>query len=267
MLLRQSAAPFPVQDEQPWIDMRGRPIDETLAKLDAQTGRRCIKTHTPLDAIPLYDNLFYIHVARDPRDACMSWQNHVSSYTPLALAMISHFGLNDETIARPWPAPPADPRDFFRSFLRVPEFAPFQEFTIAEYCELENSFWAARHHPNFLLIHYNDLKSDLEGEMRRIADFCGIETPEELWPDLVEAAGFSAMKRDAEALMPSASMIWEGGAQRFLNKGTNERWRDIAEPEDLELYEAEISSRLSLSLKAWCEGGKRVAGDPVSLPD
>ncbi len=267
MLLRQSAMPFPVQDDQPWIDMRGRPIDETLAQLDAQTGRRCIKTHTPLDAIPLYDNLFYIHVARDPRDACMSWLNHVASYTPLALAMINHFGMADETIGRPWPVPPTDPRDFFRAFLRVPEFAPFQEFTIAEYCNLENSYWDARRQPNFLLVHYNDLKSDLEGEMRRIAAFCGIQTPEELWPELVAAAEFSSMKRDADALMPSASIIWEGGGQRFLNKGTNQRWREFVAPEDLDLYEAETRARMSPSLKAWCENGQGIAGNPILLPD
>ncbi len=81
--------------------------------------------------------------------------------------------------------------------------------------------------------------------MRRIAAFCGIQTPEELWPELVAAAEFSSMKRDADALMPSASIIWEGGGQRFMNKGTNQRWREFVAPEDLDLYEAETRARMS----------------------
>ena len=50
--------------------------------------------------------------------------------------------------------------------------------------------------PNLLFVHYNDLKEDLAGEMRRISDFLGIDTPESLLPSLVEAAGFAAMKKN-----------------------------------------------------------------------
>jgi hypothetical protein len=44
------------------------------------------------------------------------------------------------------------------------------------------------------MVHYNDLKADLSGEMKRIAAFLGIETPAALWPELVEAATFDKMK-------------------------------------------------------------------------
>jgi aryl sulfotransferase len=267
MLLRQSSEPFPVQDSQPWIDMRSRPIGDILAELENQPGRRSLKTHSPLDALPFHDDMLYIHVARDPRDACMSWHNHVMGYTPFARALMDQNGLTDETIGRPYPVPPSDPRDFFRAFLRVPEFAPFDDFTIAEYCDVERTYWAARHRPNVLMVHYNDLKTDLDGEMRRIASFCGIETPEALWPKLVEAAGFAAMKRDAAALLPTAGAIWDGGGDRFLHKGTNERWVEIATPDDLALYEAEASKGMSANLKAWAERGRLVAGDPAAMAD
>jgi aryl sulfotransferase len=266
MLLRQSDAPFPVQDEQPWIDMRSRPIDETLAMLEAQPGRRCVKTHSPLDALPFHDELLYVHVARDPRDACMSYLNHTSGFTPLARARIDHNGMTDETIGKPWPVPPADPRDFFRAFMRCPEAIPI-DFTIAEYCDLERSYWIERHRHNVLMVHYNDLKADLDGEMQRIAAFCGIETSETLWPDLVEAAGFAAMKRDAAALLPMAGMIFEGGGERFLHQGTNQRWREVATADDLALYEAAASAGMSPNLKAWAEQGRLATGDPVAMAD
>ncbi len=267
MLLRQSAAPFPVQDEQPWIDMRSAPIEDVLAMLAAQPGRRSIKTHSPFDAFPFHDDMLYIHVARDPRDACMSWQNHTAGYLPSTYAWLDMNGTTDETIGEPWPIPPSDPRDFFRAFMREPQFAPFTEFTISEYCDLERSYWMERHRPNVLMVHYNDLKADLDGEMRRIADFCRIETPASLWAELVAAADFAAMKRDGAILLPTAEMIWEGGHDRFLNKGTNRRWLDIVTPEDLHRYETEANIGMSPNLKAWTEGGRLTAGDPAALGD
>ena len=45
-------APGPVTHIAPWIDARFEPIDEVLARLDAQTYRRSIKTHTRPTASP-----------------------------------------------------------------------------------------------------------------------------------------------------------------------------------------------------------------------
>ena len=137
----------------------------------------------------------------------------------------------------------------------------------ASYFAVENSFWAARHQPNVLLVHYNDLKSDREGEMRRIADFLDIDIAGQLWPELVEAAGFDAMKSASEALMPSAGNIWKGGGKTFLNKGTNGRWHDVYSDEDLALYEERVAAEFSPALAAWCEHGRLVAGDPSAAPD
>ncbi|MDP6652471.1 MAG: sulfotransferase domain-containing protein, partial [Gammaproteobacteria bacterium] len=45
--------------------------------------------------------------------------------------------------------------------------------------------WEFRHLPNIRLIHYNDLRSDLEGQMRALAAYLEIEVPEERWPSVV----------------------------------------------------------------------------------
>ena len=50
-------------------------------------------------------------------------------------------------------------------------------------------------------------------------------------------------------------MIFEGGADRFLYKGTNDRWRDVLTPEDLTLYEAAAARTLTPELKRWLERG------------
>lgn len=270
MLLSGSPEPVAIQDDYPWVDMRVKPMEAVQAALDHQAakhGRRSVKTHSPLGALPLHDDVLYIHVARDARDACMSWHNHVSGYTAGARAMMDHFGTTDETINAPFPPLREDPQHFFRAFVEMPEYAPFTEFTISTYAELAESYWALRCQPNVLMVHYNDLKADLDGEMRRIAAFCGIDVAPDIWPSLVAAADFAAMKRDGAQLLPHAVMAWEGGADRFLNKGTNQRWRDILSADDLAVYDAAAARLMSPSLRAWSEQGRLVAGDPVALPD
>ncbi|MEY4269501.1 MAG: hypothetical protein RLZZ58_717, partial [Pseudomonadota bacterium] len=186
---------------------------------------------------------------------------------PLARTLMDQAGMADATIGRCLPVTSADPGDFFRAFMGVPGCAPSPDFSIAEYCDIERSYWAARHRPNMLMVHYNDLKADLDGEMRRIANFCGIETPDALWGELVAAADFAAMKRDAAALLPAAGVVFAGGGERFLHKGTNQRWRDVARAADLACYQSEAARGMSPALKAWAESGRLVAGDPVALAD
>ena len=48
------AFPAPLGDISLWLDMCIRPLAEVMAAYAAQTHRRFIKTHTPLDGLPLY---------------------------------------------------------------------------------------------------------------------------------------------------------------------------------------------------------------------
>src|SRR5437016_2584439 len=56
----------------PWFDHLVEPRDEVLARLHAQQHRRVIKTHTPLDGIPLDPRAGYIVVGRHPLDMAVS---------------------------------------------------------------------------------------------------------------------------------------------------------------------------------------------------
>ena len=130
------------------------------------------------------------------------------------------------------------------------------------YFHFEKSWWEVRTTPNVLMVHYNDLKSDLSTEMRRIADFLAISVPAELWPQLVAAAGFEAMRRDGDALMASLATIFKDGSRSFIFKGTNERWRGVAAEEDLAIYEAKAEAMLSPACARWVARGPVQAGDP-----
>ena len=81
---------------------------------------------------------------------------------------------------------------------------------------------------------------------------------------LTEAATFAGMKRDTAFLGEEMSVFFEGGADRFLYKGTNDRWRDVLTRDDLELYEAAAARTLTPELKLWLERGAASGIDPKS---
>ena len=268
LLVFQSPEPREIQNTSPWIDFRLPPVDTVIAHIEAQTHRRFLKSHLPFDAMPIYDEVQYIHVARDGRDAFMSWHNHTSNYSPFARENQTAAGMADETVARPLPAAHASPHDHFQVWIdesadvRLRDDSPASNFFA-----LERSWWAERKRPNVLLVHYNDMKADLGGEMRRIAGFLDIEISEDIWPGLIAAAGFEFMRENGATLLPRAAASWDKGHERFINQGTNERWRTALTPQDIARYNARAAHELSPSLLRWLEQGRLKAGDPNDMGD
>lgn len=68
-------------------------------------------------------------------------------------------------------------------------------------------------------------------------------------------------------LMPQTKVMFAEGSQRFFNKGTNGRWRDVLTDADLALYQAKVRQKLSPALAAWLEGGRLNASDPRQSAD
>jgi aryl sulfotransferase len=118
-----------------------------------------------------------------------------------------------------------------------------------------------------LLVHYNDLKADLEAEIGRIARFLEFKLESELLARIVEAASFETMRAQGDVLLPTMAQSWDHGARRFLYKGTNDRWRDVVSEADLSDYAELVKANFSPGLAAWLEHGRLVAGDPATSAD
>ena len=73
--------------------------------------------------------------------------------------------------------------------------------------------------PNVKLVHFTDLKADLAGEMRAIADFLEIDIAEARWPTIVEHCTFDYMKAHADRYAPLGGMPWEGGGDDLHQQG------------------------------------------------
>ena len=267
LLVFESAQPVPVMEVSAWIDRRfPQPIEDVIAEIDAQRHRRFLKSHLPLDGVPFYDEVKYIHVARDGRDASMSFHNHTTGFTDAMIEALNQTGLADEAVARPYPPPLADPVQHFHRWITKGEVPGHEDGSPSmSFFHFEQTWWEARRRPNVLLVHYNDLKSDLAGEMQRIADFLDIEIAPALWPELIEAASFEAMWRDGDRLLPRASSQWKGGSRGFLFKGTNERWRGVFSDADLAIYDAKVEAMLEPGCGRWIAGGRLKAGEPSQL--
>ena len=268
LLVFQSPEPREIQNTSPWIDFRLPPIEAVTAAIEQQTHRRFLKSHLPFDAMPIYDEVRYIHVARDGRDAFMSWNNHTSHYSPAARELQSAAGEADETLARPLPSAHPTPHDHFEAWIDETPGARLRDDSPASnFFALERSWWRARQRPNVLLVHYNDMKADLDGEMRRIAAFLDIRVAGAVWPELVSAAGFEFMRANGATLLPRAATSWDKGHERFINEGRNERWRTALTPGDIARYEARAAHELTPPLSRWLEQGRLKAGDPRDAAD
>jgi aryl sulfotransferase len=261
-LVFQTPEPMPFSSEiSLWIDGRTtRRLDEVIATIEAQAHRRFLKAHLPSDGLPIFDEVRYLHVARDGRDALMSWHEHDAAWLPEMIGRLDANGLGDETIGKPYPPRLTDPAEQFHRWLTMgvtadqPDGCPN-----LSYFHCEATWWEARHRPNVLMVHYNDLKADLAGEVARIAEFLAIPLPDGLLPELVAAAGLRAMQRDGDALLPHQVKVFRDGHRSFLNKGTAGRWRGLFRDDDLALYQAKLEASVTPECAQWLERGGRVS--------
>lgn len=242
-----------------WPDVRIANREEVLSVLKEQKHRRFMKTHLPRDALKWDPNAKYIFVARDGRDMIWSAHHHLRSYTPEFYEMLNTGDFDGPKCERP----SEDPRELFLTLLG-PEGGPSQFWP---YWSHTRDWWAAKDHPNLLLVHYNDLTADLQGEMRRIAKFLDIpELTQEQWDAAVKHSTFGWMKANAEVPAPPiASVAFDGGARTFINKGTNSRWKDKLSDEDLRAYDARAKQELGEECAHWLEHGRLGSKQPTSM--
>ena len=231
LVFQRPELPRRLSDLSPWIEVITRPIGDVLATYEAQTHRRFIKTHTPLDGIPFFEDATYLFCGRDPRDVFMSMWNHYTNYTDETFARINGA---PGRIGAELPRPPADIHAFWHDWCTRGWF-DFETdgWPFWSHLAVTQSWWEHRRQPNILMLHFADMKADTAAAVRRIAGFIGIELSKARLEGIVAAVAFKAMKRRGELYAPSGGATWKGGADTFLNKGTNGRWVDVLTRKDL----------------------------------
>ena len=239
------AEDVPLHEISPWLDLRIMPPD-TKEKLAAQTHRRIIKTHLPFDALIFSPKAKYIYIGRDGRDVVWSFYNHHANANQLWYDALNN---TPGRVGPPIERPDPDIRRYFRRWLEE------DGYPLWSYWDNIRTWWEARHEPNVLLVHFNDLKADLEAEMRTIATFLGCTIQEDRWPLLLEHCSFDYMKTHSADVAPLGGAIFEGGATVFIHKGVNGRWRDVLADEDVADYERKAHEELGADCATWLSEG------------
>lgn len=264
LIFQKAALPGRLSDLSPWVEVLTRPIDEVLAEYAAQTHRRFIKTHTPLDGLPWYEDASYLYCGRDPRDVFMSMLNHMQNMDEERLKELQEAAGIE--LPEDQPELPEDVNELFRMWLTTPTFEWEKDgFPWWSHFSHLRTFWEQRHLPNLHFLHYADLQADLEGQMRRVAGLLGIDVEETLWPELVKGASFDTVRANPEQYAPEANVgLWKD-TSKFFNKGTSGQWCDVLDAESLKLYEEVKADRLPPIAAEWLERGSSACGDPKTL--
>ncbi len=244
-LIFNGAEGLNVSHLSPWVDLRIMP-PEVISGIEGQTHRRFVKTHLPVDALVFSPKAKYIFVGRDGRDAAWSLFNHHSN------AIDGYFDAFNNTPGRVGPTIErglGDAHDFYSAWFAGDGYPYWPVW------ENIRSWWAIRNLPNVKLVHFNDLKADLTGSIREIADFLAIKVDPPTLAKIVEHCTFDYMKANADKMAPLGGAMWKDGAQTFINKGTNGRWRDTLTPTEVAAYEAKAITELGPECAKWLEQG------------
>ena len=248
LIFQDPDPPEPLSDLSPWIDHSIEPIGDVVARLEAQTHRRFVKTHTPLDGLPMDPRATYIVVARQPLDMAVSLYHQGDN--------IDRARLRELTSAPESDSPPA-PRPALRDWLLEwigRDVTPQESLdSLAGVVHHTADAWSRRaERPNVVLVHYSDLSPDLEGEMRRLAERLGISVPEHRWPDLVKAAGFASMRAHASRLVPNRlGVLKDPGA--FFRSGSSGDGRELLTDSERDHYRDRLATMASAEVVAWLD--------------
>ncbi len=256
--------PAPLSQVSPWLDQTIRPLDDVRAIYGAQSHRRFIKTHTPLDGLPVRDDVTYVVVGRDPRDVMISMEHHRENMDlERVLALRGEaVGNDDLDTLPPPPLVSDDPAERFRTFVRESQPGALNLTHVLHHLD---TGWQRRHSPNVILCHYADYSADLPGEIVRLADAIHIDVTADRARALAAEATLDRMRGRAEDVLPNAGAIWRDD-QAFFRAGSFGEWRSRTNDDDLAEYDRIVKAITTPDLATWAHSGRLASGiDPTEV--
>ena len=109
--------------------------------------------------------------------------------------------------------------------------------------------------PNVLLLHFNNLLTNLGAELRRVARFLEIDIDEGQVPAMLEHCSIDYM-REAVPTDSGINMLLEGGGRTFFHKGTNGRWREVLSTHEIARCDEVAAARLPPGCAHWLRTGE-----------
>jgi len=226
----------------PWVDVDlGVPAEDVKTALEAQTGRRVVKTHTPADGFPIWEGVTVIAVYRHPLDVFFSLRKHFANSADLA---------------------PDDPRlvsvsQAFRNF--IDGDADPDEFDFDTLATLTTHYQetvCADRVPELKRFHYADMIRDGRRAVEDLAHAADIFADAALIDRVADATTFGEMKANAANYAPVAGTgFWKSDAN-FFDSASSRKWEGALSDEEFGLYRTRVDAQLpDKRARAWIENG------------
>jgi hypothetical protein len=158
------------------------------AVLDALPSPRILKTHMPYGLLAPPPDSRIIYVTRNAEDSLVSLHNHVCL------------------------------EEGFRHKLDVPFLRG--NFLLKRWFVHLESWWPHRADPNVLHLRYEELATDLEGGIRKVARFLGVTLEEDRMGAILEKCSFAYMKQHGDRFDVRVPLFDRGAPKPgFIRKG------------------------------------------------
>jgi len=95
----------------------------------------------------------------------------------------------------------------------------------------------------------------MPGEIHRIIELLGVPIGDANWSSTREHWSFDYMKANAAESVSLGCAFWDGGAQIFVHKGRNGRWRDVLSRALSQAYESKATDMLPADSVKWLANG------------
>jgi aryl sulfotransferase len=209
--------PGPLHEVSPWLGKSWGDTAIAISALESQRHRRFIKSHVPLHMLPAACTR--IVVVRNPIDVAVSTYYHRRNLRSSSL---------DMTVAR-W------------MHMYVTDDQETDKFTESLGVTLDGIAYAWEHRsdPGVVLVRYEDLLADREGEIRRIGSALGYEADDDTWTALAEVTSFSRMQSQLQ-LVPEAAGFSD--PSRFFRHGRRGDGVRLASARDYQAYRDRLSA-------------------------
>jgi len=139
---------------------------------------------------------------------------------------------------------------FYRNLPLLGEFSgTFSEFL--ELFKLKNlhggdwfdfnlDWWSYRENKNIYFAKYEDMKSDIRSEIKKLAEFFDVALTENQMETIVQHTSFSSMKENS-----SVNRATVTGKNFFMRKGVTGDWMNYFSPEEADYVDRLVQERLA----------------------
>jgi len=217
------------------------------ALVESHQHRRFLKTHTPLDGIPYWDDVTYLTTARDPRDVFTSWEGQLTNMDREATVAALESGVGLEQVAEFLVPPLPTLAERIEQWLETDDL---NQFSLARHLHHLDVSLARSERANVFLFHFDDLRLDQISALQTVAGALDTPLAPELLDQLAPAASFEAMKAEADNMAPNTKGVFVEPT-RFFRAGISGGWRDLLDEQSLSRYWERCRALASPELVEW----------------